>query len=255
MLRKWLVLMAVEVLAVLTVIAPLSSQGRGGGASTPLASFDAHDLTGFWELSFDSEKIPPADLASDVTPAVLAVEQKKTDKAIRWCNQLGLPFLMGVSRPIDIRQGKREIVISPESAVAAARHVYLNRAEHVSSDIWDPSANGDSIGHWEGDTLVVDTVGFNPDHGMTLIPGGGYRSADAHLVEHFKLLTNGTVLDVTFTWTDLKVYKTPHTYEYRYYKQSDKYEPRLPIACSAFDQGRVQFLGGTANLVTSADKQ
>ena len=238
-------------LAMLT-LGVIDSGRTRGQAVAPATSFDPHDITGFWELSFDSEKIPTADLASAVTPEVLAAEQKKTDKAIRWCNQLGLPFLMGVSRPLDIRQGKREIVISPESAVAAARHIYLNRAEHVSSDIWDPSANGDSIGHWESDTLVVDTIGFNPDHGMTLIPGGGYRSADAHLVERFKLLNNGAVLDVTFTWTDPKVYRTPHTYEFRYYKQPDKYEPRLPIACNAFDQDRVQFLGGTMQLASGA---
>ncbi|HKQ85618.1 MAG TPA: hypothetical protein VJS43_02490 [Candidatus Acidoferrales bacterium] len=232
------------VLAVVGGATILFAQGRGGN-SQPQKPVDLHDLSGYWELSFDSERIPPADLAPGVTKEVLAAEQKKTDKAIQWCNQLGMPFLMGVSRPLDIRQGRREIVISPESTVAAARHLYLDRSEHPNADIWDPSANGDSIAHWEGDALVVDTTGFNPDHGMTLIPGGGYRSADAHLVEHYKLVSNGNVLDITFTWIDPKVYKTPHTYEFRYYKQSDKYEPRPAIGCNAFDAERVKFLGGT----------
>jgi len=222
----------------------LLAQGRGGNMQSPKL-VNSHDLSGYWELSFDSEWIPPADLAPGVTKEILALEQKKTDKAIQWCNQLGMPFLMGVSRPLDIRQGRREIVISPESSVAAARHLYLDRTEHPNPDIWDPSANGDSIAHWDGDTLVVDTTGFNPEHGMTLIPGGGYRTADAHLVEHYKLVSNGNVLDVTFTWSDPKVYKTPHTYQFRYYKQSDKYEPRPTIGCNAFDAERVKFLGGT----------
>ena len=244
MASPWNLRLMAGVLAVACSPTILFAQGRGGN-NQPQKPLDLHDLSGYWELSFDSERIPAADLAPGVTKEVLAAEQKKTDKAIQWCNQLGMPFLMGVSRPLDIRQGRREIVISPESSVAAARHLYLDRSEHPNPDIWDPSANGDSIAHWEGDTLVVDTTGFNPDHGMTLIPGGGYRRADAHLVEHYKLVSNGNVLDITFTWIDPKVYKTPHTYEFRYYKQSDKYEPRPAIGCNAFDAERVKFLGGT----------
>src|SRR5437667_87330 len=77
------------------------------------------------------------------------------------------------------------------------RYLYKNRSTHISSDVYDPSTLGDSIAHWEADTLVADTVGFHPTHGVTAIPGGGYRTDKSHLVERYRLLENGNVLSVT----------------------------------------------------------
>ena len=75
--------------------------------------------------------------------------------------------------------------------------------------------NGDSIGRWEGDTLVVETTMFHPDNGILGIPGGCFRTPDSKLVERFRLLRNGQVLQVISTWTDPKVLSRPHTYELR----------------------------------------
>jgi hypothetical protein len=47
----------------------------------------------------------------------------------------------------------------------------------------DPTWMGDSIGHWEADTLVVDTVGFND---KTVLPGGFHHTEALHVVEHFQ---------------------------------------------------------------------
>ncbi len=215
------------------------------GGPPRAAGFDPHDVSGFWELSFDGRHVPPAQLADSVTKSDLDAQQQKDRKAIRWCNILGLPFLMGVSRPLDIRQGKHEVVVAAESVVTVPRHIYLDRPQHISKDIFDPSTNGDSIGNWEGDTLVVDTVGFEPEHGMTAIPGGGFRSADAHLVERFKLLKNGSMLSIVSTWTDPKVFRVPQTYEYRYQRAARDYEARQPIACDPFDDDRTAFLTGS----------
>jgi hypothetical protein len=100
-----------------------------------------------------------ANLAPAVTPAVLGKQAEKDAHAIRWCNFLGLPAAMDSPRPINIRQGRREIVVNFET-VAVPRHLYF-RAAHPNMDIFDPTTNGDSIARWEGDTLVVDTIGFN----------------------------------------------------------------------------------------------
>jgi len=224
----------------------------GQGTQGRAAVFDPHDVSGFWELTFDGRHLPAAQLADSVTKDQLQVIAGKDAKAVRWCNILGLPFLMGVSRPLDIRQGKREIVIAAESAVVVPRHIYTDRASHIDKNIFDPTTNGDSIAHWEGDTLVVDTVGFEPEHGMTAIPGGGYRSADAHLVERFKLLKNGTMLSVTSTWSDPKVFRVPQTYEFRYQRAARDYEARQPIPCDPFDQERAAFLGGSAGAAVAA---
>jgi len=55
---------------------------------------------------------------------------------------------------------------------------------------------------------------------------------------------------------DPKIYKTPHTYEFRYYRQPKHYEARLPIACNPFDQDRIAFLTGPPQVgATTAAKQ
>ena len=173
---------------------------------------------------------------------MLEEEARKTAKAIRWCNWVGMPTTMDVGRPLNIRQGAREIVIVADSPVTPVRHLYLNRKMHINPDIFDPTTSGDSIAHWEGDTLVVDTIGFEPTKGITAIPGGGFRTVNSRLVERYRLLKDGTVLSVRFTWTDPSVFQTPHSYEFRYRRVANGYEPRPYPPCDPFDQERAAFL-------------
>ena len=228
--------------AVLLVAAATASSiaaiAQGRATATP------HDISGYWELPLDGRHIPPARLASRVTPAILRTEANKDAKAIRWCNWVGMPTTMDVGRPLDIRQGTREIVILAESPVTPVRHLYLDRTTHISNDIFDPTTSGDSIARWDGDTLVVDTTGFEPTHGVTAIPGGGFRTGTSHLVERYRLLKNGAELSVTFTWTDPAVFATPHSYEFRYQRVERGYEARPYARCDPFDAERAAFLEG-----------
>jgi hypothetical protein len=198
------------------------------------------DISGFWELSFDSRRVPAASLAPAVTSEVLAKQRAQDAHAVRWCNFLGLPAAMDSPRPINIRQGRREVVINFET-VATPRHLYF-RAAHPNPDVFDPTTTGDSIARWEGDTLVVDTVGFDGAKGVTMIPGGGFRTSDSHLIERYRLLNDGNVLSVTFTWEDPKVFQRPHTYEFRYVRAARHYEAQPPLACNPFDEARTAFL-------------
>jgi hypothetical protein len=209
------------------------------GAATPTAQ-QPPDISGYWELSFDSRNVPAAALAPAVTPAVLAEQAKRDAHPIRWCNFLGLPAAMDSPRPINIRQGRREVVINFET-VATPRHLYF-RASHPSMEVFDPTTNGDSIARWDGDTLVVDTVGFDGAKGITAITGGGFRTSDSRLVERYRLLGDGNILSVTFTWTDPKVFRMPHTYEFRYVRAPRLYEGQPPLACNPFDEVRTRFL-------------
>ena len=145
------------------VIGAWTAVGRAQDART------SPDISGFWELNFDSRQVPRASLQPSVTRAKLDARAKADAYAIRWCNLLGVPFVMDSGRPLDIRQGASAVIIAPENA-SAPRYLYTNRATHISDDIFDPSTNGDSIAHWEGDTLVVETVGFHGQHGITAIP-------------------------------------------------------------------------------------
>ena len=228
---KTLVAIVMSVAAVCAGTATLTAQ-----AGTP------PDISGYWELPIDGRFIPRAVLSPKVTPAMLEAEARKTEKAIRWCNWVGMPTTMDVGRPLNIRQGAREIVIVAESPVTPVRHLYLNRKTHIDKEIFDPNTSGDSIAHWEGDTLVVDTIGFEPTHGITVIPGGGFRTAETRLVERFRLLPGGDVLSVRFTWTDPSVFQTPHTYEFRYQRAEREYGARPYRLCDPFDPERTAFL-------------
>jgi len=213
-------------------------------ATEPSAAQSAPDISGFWELSFDSRRVPAANLTPGVTSTLIARQAERDARAIRWCNFLGLPAAMDSPRPINIRQGRREIVINFET-VATPRHLYF-RSTHPNMEIFDPTTNGDSIARWEGDTLVIDTIGFDGDKGVTMIPGGGYRTSDSRLIERYRLLNDGTVLSVTFTWEDTQVFRTPHSYEFRYVRAPRLYEAQPPLACNPFDEARAAFLAQPA---------
>lgn len=201
------------------------------------------DLSGSWELAFDSRRVPAAVLVDAVTPTVLQARAARDAHAVRWCNTLGMPFIMDSGRPLDIRVGKTVVAITAEHATGP-RYLYLDRAAHVPEEIFDPTTFGDSVARWDGDTLVVDTVGFHPDRGIVSIPGGGYRTASSHLVERYRVLGGGRILSVTFTWTDPAMFKTPHSYEFRYHRLEANYEPRLWLPCDPYDELRASFLEG-----------
>ena len=224
-----------------SVSPPAAPAARQSPAKAAAMAENPHDISGYWELSFDSRKIPPADLAPGVTKTILEEKAAADAHAIRYCNLVGTPSVMDPGRPLDIRQGTREVIITAD-VNASPRHIYLDRAKHISADQFDTTSNGDSIGHWDGDTLVVDTVGFDPKRGLVQIPGGGFRTADSHLTERYRLLEDGSVLSVVFTWEDAKVFRTPHTYEFRYYRMPRQYEPVPALKCDPYDEVRNKFL-------------
>ena len=70
-----------------------------------------------------------------------------------------------------------------------------------------PSWYGESVGHYEGDTLVVDTVGFND---KTFVDS--YRTPHTdklHVVERFRLIDGGNTLEVAFTVDDPGTFYQP----------------------------------------------
>ena len=84
------------------------------------------------------------------------------------------------------------------------RHVFLN-VPHSRNP--EPSWYGESIGHYDGDTLVVDTIGLND---KTFVDG--YRTphtTQLHVVERFRVINDGKGLDVSFTVDDPGTFYKP----------------------------------------------
>ncbi|MEQ1883742.1 MAG: hypothetical protein ABL967_01690 [Bryobacteraceae bacterium] len=216
-------------------------------AGSALAQSKVPDLAGFWERkdefgggSFGGtlERIPKAQVKQEV------IEEAKRQAAAqaagqvvsfgsKWCLTGSYPFFMQHSAAWDLVQGKDEIVLAPE-VHTFARHIYLDGRKHPDPEKLIPSPNGHAIGRWEGETLVVDTIGFQGGGGT---PGGGRVTKNSHLTERFKLVDSGKTLSVTYTWDDPGVYLKPHTYEMTYHR-SDPATYAFEEYCHADDEAQ-----------------
>ena len=206
------------------------------------------DFSGFWELAYNSRHITPGD----PTPAAMARDKKMADEraagrvvvyASRWCNFLGMPFIMGQSPPINIVQTEDEIAIFSEQN-SAPRHIYLDGRSHPDAAQFVPTTNGHSVGHWEGNELVVDTTNFSAK-GHPEIPGGGFRGTHSHLVEQFKLIDDQH-LQITFTWDDPTVFAKPHSYYFVYHKMPPG-TYAFEDSCDASDAAPYEHSGGVSD--------
>jgi hypothetical protein len=82
----------------------------------------------------------------------------------------------------------------------SVRTIFMDGRQHTNSDIVVPSYNGESIGHWEGDTLVVDSSYFEPENHY--IDSGIPISDQFHMVERIKLLDQGKTMQIEYIMTD-----------------------------------------------------
>jgi hypothetical protein len=113
----------------------------------------------------------------------------------------------------------RIVMVFGDINTAGVRRIYLNRP-HPKNPI--PSWNGDSIGRWDGDTLVVDTTGFNDK--SWLFGGMEPHTEEAHLIERIRRVANGTLLEINITVEDQHALTTAYTYNRYYKKQPDAAE-------------------------------
>ena len=72
------------------------------------------------------------------------------------------------------------------------RRIWTDGRPHVPDDLVNPSFSGDSIGHWEGDTLVVDTINIFPEAELFI---GGRVTAQTHVIERITRVGNRMRID------------------------------------------------------------
>lgn len=111
---------------------------------------------------------------------------------------------------VHIVEGKDEVIYAGERG--GWRHIYMDGRKHPDLSRWTPNAAGHSIGHYEGNVLVVETVGFAAGG----VSGGGQRTPETKLTERFEVAADGKSMKVTYTWDDPKIYVKPHTYRLIY---------------------------------------
>lgn len=120
------------------------------------------------------------------------------------CLPPGMPRIMTQPYPMEflLTPGKVTIVIE---AYTQVRHIYTDGRPLPE----DPNPNffGSSVGHWEGETLVVETVGFSP---LTEIAGDLPHSGNMRIVERFQLSDPDT-MTIETTITDPDALEAPYT--------------------------------------------
>jgi hypothetical protein len=155
-----------------------------------------------------------ADLSNpNIKPWAKEIMKRENDKALSGgmpfsarasCLPMGVPaFIQNVVEPIHFMQTPKEVIMI-FSGDAQVRHVYLD-VPH-SADV-KPSWYGESVGHYEGDTLVVDTIGLND---KTFIDN--YRTPHSdklHVIECYKMVDGGRALQVTFRVEDPDTFYQP----------------------------------------------
>jgi len=121
------------------------------------------------------------------------------------CLPPGIPRMMFTPHPIDILQVRDRIVIIYETQ-NMWRIIWMDGRPHPKDP--NPTYLGDSVGHWDGDTLVVDIVGFND---VTWFDLQGHPHGEGlHVVETYTR-TNFNTLHYEITIEDPEYYTKPWT--------------------------------------------
>lgn len=138
-----------------------------------------------------------------------AQAQHKASRAVdpvKRCLPPGTPRILWQDAPLLLLQTASKVTFVHEFQ-HILRHVYLNESLAPTDEL-DSLYGGTAAGHWEGDTLVVDTAGFNDN--LWLDRSGLPQSADAKVTERLRLLDANTLED-TVTVTDPVNYTSPVT--------------------------------------------
>jgi hypothetical protein len=189
-----------------------------GQFKAPRTWYDQPDLEGIWEVANPraAADIEAAKIIVDPKNGKLpytkeALAQRAANKkaaatmdSVNKCFMPGVPRLMYMGYPFQIFQTKDQVVVTSEY-VHNVRNIWMARKEHLDGlEFW----NGDSIGHWDGDSLATSVSGFNADTWFD--KAGNHHSTQLSVNEKF---TRTSATDMTYeaTITDPATFTAPFT--------------------------------------------
>ena len=216
---------AVTLVAALWVLNPMPGRAQGqsvltgGGVDpksappkgpTPRTKDGKPDLSGVWNpdrhFIYDissalkpGEVLPLQPWAAELTKKRMSKEDPEAN-----CLPTGVPRLPPY--PLKIVQTPTVVVILFEGNIHSYRQIFLDGRSHPTDP--DPTWYGDSIGKWEGDTLVVDSVGFNDRFWFDF--AGHPHTGQLHITERYRRPDLGH-LEEAVTIDDPGAYTKPFT--------------------------------------------
>ncbi len=213
------------------------ADSTGSAGRIPRLSNGKPDFSGVWQsLSSADYDLEPHGTRADAPPSAgyveggfipytpRALEQKQKNFAARAtedprlsCWTLGTPRGIYYPEPFQILQRPDDLTIVFEFG-DSVRTIHTNGTLHpvdTDNEFW----LGDSRGHWEGDTLVVDVRDFNDETWLTR--AGDFHDEALHVVERWKYL-NADTIDYKATLDDPNIYSRPWTLEVYLYRHLEK---------------------------------
>lgn len=207
--------------ALLTAFVPRAAAQSTGGRQVasvlktqagpaPRTADGKPDLSGVWRpqpnfTSDISKGLAPGETIEPLPwAAKLAADHMSKDDPEANCLPSGVPRV--APYPWKIIQTSTVIVFLFEGNIHSYRQIFMDRTEH-NKDV-NPTWYGDSIGRWDGDTLVVDTTGFNDRTWFDF--AGRPHTEQLHTIERYRRLDMETLEDQV-TVIDPRAYAKPFT--------------------------------------------
>jgi hypothetical protein len=210
------------------------------------------DLQGVWEIKTSPDKdlekarviVEPKNGKIPYLPEALA-HKKENEKNSAKADPLGKCYMPGVPRinlltyPFQIFQTPTEVAIAYEY-IHNWRNIYLKRDKHLDGiDFWQ----GDSIGRWDGDTLVVEVGDFNDQTWFD--KAGDYHSDGLHVTERYTR-TGPDTLQYEATIEDSKTFSQPWKIRAELHRNTQPDARILEYECQYLKEVAAQKVAGKA---------
>jgi hypothetical protein len=157
----------------------------------------------------------------------------KAGQLVGACDVEPIPFVAAINefRMIEVSATSVKFLFD-NSGDRAVREVHLDQKQHPANVT--PSLFGHSIGHWEGDTLVIDTVGYKPHVSgiFSGIPAGAHK----HTVERLALTPDHLHLRYQLTMEDQEYLAAPATLDMLWDHRPDLDFARVPCDRTVSDR-------------------
>jgi hypothetical protein len=156
-------------------------------------------------------------------------QHRATEDPVSHCFLPGVPRANYMPFPLQIFQTPGDVAILYEY-VHAYRLIPLDGSKHPDDiDFW----MGDSRGHWEGDTLVVDVADNNDQTWFD--DAGNFHSGDLHIVERYRR-TGPDTIHYEATIEDAKTFTRPWKIAFNLYRRQQKNLELMEYDCYAYDE-------------------
>lgn len=142
------------------------------------------------------------------------------------CYLPGVPRATYIPQPFQIFQNGKQIFFAYQFA-GAVRNIFLKDPGPPPVDSW----MGQSVGHWDGETLVIDVTGFNDQTWFDR--AGNFHSDGLHVIERYTR-TSPDVISYEATIEDSKVFTRPWKIHMPLYRRQEKNMQLLDFKCVEF---------------------